>query len=757
MADWQHFVPDPGTPVSAPPQAPPPMQTDWSLFSPEAPAPGAAPAPFVTPPAPPGEIIHQGNGLDVSTSIPSYSVKRQDAPPGAAGNAIQDTNAMEGQALKARANMDAASPVLSEVRRRLEDFTQGGTLNTGDEVLSGANALAGPVKGQGGPGASYDLMQAIQRQDHEKSVKDHPLQTLATELLGGAMTGGGLMARGVTATAAPIVEAIASKLPAGGELGARILAGMIDGLGLGTVANAGAGDGMLDRAKRAVQGAPLAALLGGVSVPVGEALGGVGGVLGKWYQGLKDPEGRGRAVAFERMSQDKTNPNALAAGVERAAQEGQPQFQAVDAGGKNMVRAAGVAAGSPGEFSDEIQRALVSRQAGQGDRLKGFINDAGGIGQGQDAYATTEQLLARRKAAAGPAYERSYGNPAPQGPAWMDMLTRQSVQDAAQGVRKIAAEKQLPLTDMFTRVPNPNPQMRTVRTMDDMHRPTTSQVPVDPEIEVPTVRGWDNIKREQDTQIGQLYKTGDTTQAEAVKETRNQLRDSLGNEVPGYREALGKFSDDTSLIEALKRGEEMGKAPNLDAGSAEFRNGSPVEQEMSRRGLARQMQVPIDAAKASADKSAGLTSSISGQRADILATDPQARALFADRLGREVKMKGNANEMLGGSKTFEKTMESGSSQRIGSVLAALSTGQLGRSAGLIGDMIMRGAQGLGPQAASELGRILTTSDPAKLRGLQSLFEAAVQRANMPSAIPPMLRGTAAARTEPDPKDRRLAR
>lgn len=709
------------------------MAGPWERFSAQAAAPSAsgpwerfaAPAPseYVQPAPPPGEIIHGADRSYISDN-PAVSTARP-----ADGNERAMGATME--ALNVRADNDG---VASAAARVGAPYLQGYTLGGSDEILSavmaGANALQGGSLDDG-----YDIAQELQRQELDRMRTENPIASTALQVGGGVQSGVQLARNGVTLLGRMPYNGIRNLLP-------RMAAGGVEGGAYAGLSGFLGADGDVgDRTDQAIENLPMGIGLGAAAVPAVDILSAVMSPVMNAYRGLTDPIGRADDIVVTRMAADQQTPDDIAKAVEDAIAAGQTEFRAVDAAptGGNLQRAGAMAAKTPGEARPRIRDTLHGRQEGQATRIGGYIDDA--LGPGNSAYATEQSLIAGRKAAAGPLYDAAYANPPPAGQFYDDMLQRQSVREAMADAERTAAEQQVPVTDLFTDIPNPNPTTRQVpsNVLGPDGQPVMRTEVVDPTLRVPTVRGWDFIKKELDAKVNQLFASNDTTRATAVKETRNALREQLGNDVPEYGQALREYADDSTSLDALQAGRDLITAGNADEVTETIGGFAGGDRDLARVGAARELIGRVNKPDYSRDGTRVFSSPEMQSRLNTVIDDPLTRAIFDARIGRERDMVNTKNTLLGGSNTVENMVDGAELSNSGGALAALLNGQPLRALGLAGGQAMgaigRAASGMTEQTASRIADRIMTNDPAAIRSLADLFVEAQQRATAPRLAP----------------------
>jgi hypothetical protein len=636
-------------------------------------------------------------------------------------------------ALKLRGqNADSS---LDSALRAEAPLGQGYTLGAADELVSaivgGANALQGKNFKDG-----FDQSQEIQRQELARQREEHPIASVATEVAGGLSSGISLARNGVTAVGRMANNGVRNLVP-------RMLVGAGEGAAYGGVAGFAGADGDIgDRTDQAVSNLPAAAVLGAGAVPAVDLIGAIVGHGAGILRSFSNPAGRADDLLVQRMAQDRQTPEQLAAAVEAAQTAGQGEYRAVDAAGRNTQRLGAMAAKTPGPARDAIADTLSARQEGQAGRMRSHVTDA--LGQSDNAFQTEQQIIARRAENAGPLYDRAYANPPPHGQFYTDMLNRQSVREAIPALERTAAERQIPITDMFAEIPNPNPQTRQIPSgvLGPDGNPVMRTEVVDPTIRVPTARGWDFLKKELDARVNQLYTSQDTTAATAVRETRDALREQLANDVPGYREALDNYSDNSAALDAVQAGRDLVTAGNADEARAAYGALTDGQRDLANVGAARELTQKIDRADIGRDRTRIFNTPDMQHRMETLVEDPVMRALFRDRLGRERDMVTAGRTMTGGSNTVENIADGQALNDSGSALVALLSGHPIRAATMFGGRalngITRAATGMNEDVAQRVGQYLLSADPAQIRSLADLFTQTQQSASAPSIAPAVI-------------------
>lgn len=329
---------------------------------------------------------------------PEASQRRTIAPP---RNAIQDA---------------AAKPDIKSV------IMQGLTAGLSDEAVGAggvlANALIAPFsrKVDFDPSGAYRRTRDAERARIEATRKKSPWLSFSGELAGGLLTGGGATAN-VGKGLLPLVKQ-----------GAKV------GAASGAVSGFGYGDGTENSLVGAGLGAGLGAGIGAV-LPVASRL------TGKTVSGAKrfaSPQGGvGRSIVSKALEADNVSPRAAAAAIQDAEKRGVPLMLA-DLG-SNIRGLAGSLSRRPGQSRTIARNAVLGRQEGQGERIRGAITrDLGPI---VNPHEVSDQLVARARAAAAPLYDEAYKAAVVGTPELDAILSTPAGQQALGRARTIAANE----------------------------------------------------------------------------------------------------------------------------------------------------------------------------------------------------------------------------------------------------------------------------------------------------------------------------
>lgn len=589
-----------------------------------------------------------------------------------------------------------------------EAVANGATFGFEPNIKAGGKALAAKTydvitgaKNTPSMGEYYDRTLTAEQEARRKFREDKSKISIPSEIAGGFLTGAGLVKNGVNF----------AKLAGAKSFLPKMAANAVEGAAYGGLAGFGGGEGSFEnRVQGAKDNAPLGALLGAAVQPVANAVGGVTGVAKNWWDAFINPIKHGEDLLIRRIMQDNTTPQKIAEAVRDARSQGVEPYTAIDAAGQNTRKLGGLAARTPGEFREKAVNFADSRQYEQNNRVSKYVDDALGV-KGADAFATEEQLIASRKAEADPLYEEAFKNPAPTSQTYIDLLTRPSVKDKLAGLEKLAAEDNRPYSDLMTDNPAAQGEM------------------------IPTVRGWEALKRMLDDEVNSLYSSGKGYAGSVVKGTRDTVRSQLKEDFPAIKQASDIYSDKSSSLEAIKAGRDIVKARNADELTALIRKLSEDKKDMARIGAAREFGVAPSNNPLKSDSTAKFNTPNARQKIDLLAKNPEDATQFQHRLDLERNMTRANNELTTGARTSGDMLENNDIYA-GNALAALFSGNLGRASALMfgrgADFLRAGANGLNEKAATTVGDYLINPDPAKIEALADMFAKTQNAANLPS-------------------------
>lgn len=487
------------------------------------------------------------------------------------------------------------------------------------------------------PSEGYSYAKAREDRTMDKARQNTGKLGDATEMLGGAVTGGGLANSGVTAARFLAPEA---------GLIARTAASAADAGGIGAVSGFNEGNGIGERLTNAAKGFGTGALIGG-ALPIAGAV--VGGVTAPIFANIKariNPEGFAESQLARAVHESGQSPAQLGKTVEDANNAGQP-FTLADAMGTPGQRMLSTVTRAPGEGRTQATAFLNERQAGQGERVGNILDE--GLGAGGSARQTMDQLTAQARAESAPLYREALDKQ----PVWNDRM-QQFFDDPAiaSGLKEGVSVQRLE-------------SLATGRKFDPNDYAITHFDPAgDPKITgVPNMRTINLIKKGLDQKLEQ-YRDPTTGRMAFDEKGRalDQVRRSFLNEVDGlnptYGQARAAYAGPAQVREAVGVGAQAATRGRAVDNIARFDALNEPSKQGFRAGYADTRVGAIERAPQGTNAVRPLSSQKSQQELAALSLHqgpvaPGQVAPMQQRLAREQTMFDTRHQALGNSKTSE--------------------------------------------------------------------------------------------------------
>lgn len=438
--------------------------------------------------------------------------------------------------------------------------------------------------------------------------RDHPNYSTAGNLTGNVMGTAALVA------AAPAAMGASPGL----SMGQQMLRGGLSSAGIGGADVAARGGDMRDVATGAILSGGLGAAAAPVAAGVQATLKPLGGMFGL---GNKS---RAQEAIRDALTRSGKSADDVAMDITQAAADGQSSYALADALGNPGQRMLTGVVRSPGDKRAAIVDMLENRQAGQGRRIAGFLDDAFGSAEG----------TALQKEAADKATRRAAGN-----------VNYGAARDAAGAVDTSAA----------------------IQAIDDVIRPGVSRMTgvgaSDNGVYATMARARSYLtngkamvndfdrallaKQEMDAMIEQ----GGTVAA-LLKPARNALDDALAAASEPYSLARDTYRSQSKAIDAIDVGRNAAKRGRFEDTIPTFQAMGPAEQAGFRTGYADPLIEQTQGAAMGVNKARPLIN-------DAYAAEFPAFSLpgKGDQLGRRIARENTMFETrgaaLGGSKTAD--------------------------------------------------------------------------------------------------------
>lgn len=567
-------------------------------------------------------------------------------------------------------NSAAVSDLSNRTDAAFQGLHNGAFLGFGDNVQGGMNAALGanplnPSEYFGGMGERYAQGRDQYREQLAGKEAQFPAETTAGNLAGAMIPA---LATAPLATGKTMLGTIARSTGLGAVEGGAMGAGYSDGQ---------------DVTREAVRGAVLGGVLGAAAPgAVGVArlaknavmdpvTGGIDALLNRANVGKAN-----RAVGGALKSSGKTQQE-ISAMLAKAATEGQPEFRLMDAMGLPGQRQASGVARAGGDAGAEIADFLASRQAGQGERVGSFVDEAFAT-KGTTAAKTTEALTKARGDAANVAYDAARGNAAP-----VDVRGALGVIDnrigGMQGSGVVGDGIDSKLSGYRARLAGDGKGLGpgvTGAELSDFDR----------------VLG---VKQAVQDDIGAAVRAGRNNEARELGKLASELDAALEGSSDMYRTANDGFRSASKVIGAVDEGSMMAARGRAADTVPAFQAMNADMQGAARIGYGDRLLQQLEAnASPTANKAKPLIQSQKrAAEAEAMALQPE---LYTNRLGRENTMWETQNKALGGSRTADNLADQ-------SAVDGLASGALGavrNSRGLV-DMGANLLSALGPLAKGQ--------------------------------------------------------
>ncbi len=461
---------------------------------------------------------------------------------------------------------NASAPVGDNLQRSV---FQGLTFGLGDEFNAGVRATVQGLPGMRGAANwsdRYNEALGTERGRNQAYQQDSPVASTVGNVVGGVM-GPGLAIRGARAGSGWI-QSLARSAPVRGAVAG----------GTGAAAT-GFGDGQGGFSERLDNAASEGLVGAGAGAALGAGLniaGRVGGRIAD-VSGFRNPELAADRQVLRALERDGVSPADLSARVGAMPEHG----IIADAGGRNTVNLAAVAANTPGRAMEAADSVTQMRRAGAPDRMATAAEDGFGGGAGSDFRVATDQLRGERAANAAPHYDRAFRiqlTPDEYGrvqnfvedPIGQEAFRRGIRIAELEGLRPGGAGFD-PAAYGVTRGPQGDwvaapGQTPNMRLMDAVKR------------------GFDDIVEGfRDPTSGRLNLD---QYGRAVNGARAAYRNELAGMFPPYRRALEAYSGPSQSLDAANRGRRAFTS-DRDVTAAASDNLTPGDQDFFRLGAGR--------------------------------------------------------------------------------------------------------------------------------------------------------------------------
>jgi hypothetical protein len=523
---------------------------------------------------------------------------------------------------------------------------QGLGLGFGDEAIARVRA-----KMEGRP---YEEVVKEEREAYQRFQEKNPFTALGTELVSGIVPTVGMALIPGAGTPGAVMGAgrmgmAASKLS---QYMPRFMKGPMGkaaGTAAATGAVAGAGSAVEgERTGGATEGAVTGAILG-PTVAKGIQLGGKGitAVKNAIRPSPGAVEQRATNKVLEAMGRDEMDPAALRAkmladqklGVQSTILDAAPSLSTL---GEAVVTRPGPGRKILGTGLNE--RLEGGREAAASRALKD-------IGKGVDYTAQEDKLIGTLRSNANNLYDTAYAHGSVDDTRILKVLEDDTFKKAFKEAQAISSKEA-----RAAELRGEDPSRFKLNDIYDLDK-DGNMISVG---KIPDVRTLDYIKRGIDALIDKGYKGEGMGKAEAnaLKDLRKAYIGVIDQNVPEYAVARAKYAGDMEVLDALRLGRTDYLSPKmLPAEAKKLVDGmSEAERDALRAGVAQSLLTKVmDSPQQINAAQRIIGAPATRKRLEALFQDPNEYKVFEAALQRESELFRNAQDIVRGSRTANKT------------------------------------------------------------------------------------------------------
>lgn len=523
---------------------------------------------------------------------------------------------------------------------------QGLGLGFGDEAIARVRS-----KMEGRP---YEDVVREEREAYEKFQSKYPFVALGTELVSGAVPTIGMAMIPGAGTPGAVVGATrmgqaANRLRQ--SLPKFMTGNMGRAAGAGATTGAVAGAGSATEGKRtsgAVSGGTTGAVLG-PAVAKATQLGGQG--VSAVKNALRPSPGaveqRATNKVLEAMGRDEMDVQGLrdrmaadrAMGVDSTILDATPSLSTL---GEAVVT-------RPGPGRKVLGTALNERL--EGGREAAASRAVRDVGKGVDYVAQEDALVGKLRSNANTLYDRAYAHGSVDDTRLLKVLEDDTFKKAFKEAQAIA-NKEARAAELRGEDPS-RFKLQDIYDLDE----EGNMISVG---KIPDVRTLDYVKRGIDALIDKGYKGEGMSKAEAnaLKDLKRAYVEVIDQNVPEYAAARAKYAGDIEVLDALRLGRTDYLSPKtLPNEAKKLVDGmSDAERDALRAGVAQSLLTKVmDAPQQINAAQRIIGAPATRKRLEALFKDPNEYKVFEAALQRESELFRNAQDIVRGSRTANKT------------------------------------------------------------------------------------------------------
>lgn len=579
-----------------------------------------------------------------------------------------------------------ALPPNRSLGRDLEDLgrlvLQGMTFGAGDELMAAVHTPAEMYrKGTFNPAEGYSSAKEWEDNRLKQARENFGGLSMVPEALGSVGTGAGLAKAGLT-----LVKKGAGFIP-------RMLGMAGEGAIYGGATGFNEGGDLTDRAEKAAQGAGMGAVIGAAIPAVTGAVGTVASPILSNIRARINPQGVAASQVARAVDESGKPLADIAADVRQAAAEGQPMYTVADAigfPGQRLLRT-GVSSQGPGRA--EAVEFLEQRQAGQGRRVAGILNE--GFGNPPTAAQAEGAIVAQARAANAPLYNAAYQ--AGDRPIWSPTLERLSASPSVLSAAR-SAERKWADWQVIDGYGAMNPPIRVQN--GGILRTGGGGLET-----FPNIQYWDYVARDLAGKAQAARSAGNRQEAMRFGELERMIKTELDRLVPEFNAARASARGYFGQENAVEAGRVAATRGRTEDTIPAFRAMNPAEQQGFRAGYVDPLIAQVQGGAQGTNKARPFTSDAFKTESQAMA--PQVSGNQMNRaIEREQTMFGTRAEATGGSKTDMNLADQGSQK----VDVGLITSILGGDIAGIGQKVLARAtnvlNGYTPEVRERIVKLL---------------------------------------------------
>jgi hypothetical protein len=581
------------------------------------------------------------------------------------------------------------------------------SLGFADEIAAGLGTGFGML-------GDYDAELARQRGIDQSDTEKRFGYRLGGQLAGGVAGGVGLSNAGLS---------LATRAAQGGGGLTRVAAGSAaDGGIMGGLYGFGSGEGAEGRAMNAAAGSAGGTAAGIAAPYLFAGLQAAASPVVRPIMSRLRPEAYASRALSDGLNRAGMSVDDVTDTLARASVDDQGMFMVADALGNSGQRMLSAAARTPHNARQDIVEALVSRQAGQGQRVSSAIDDA--FGADATRRQSTDDLIRWASDASEPFYRKALAAKPVTSDRMKEFLADPIVRNGITKGLRIQRLEALAKGEKFD-------PYDYVTSFDEAGEPVIDKLHNMRTINV-IKKGLDDIlDAYRDPVTNRLRLDEEGRAIDAVRRSFLQEADALNAD---YGQARALYAGPASIRDDVNLGAAAAGRGRAADNIAEFGRKQPANQQGFRLGYADTLNQRIERSAQGVNNVRPLTSGKSRAELEAFALPSEVDRL-GRRLGREQTMFATTNAALGGSKTADNLADMAEAAKFDpSILANLLAGRPVAAAMDAVGGLLREAKGMSPGVTERIARALIATDADMARQVLSASRDVTSRDNVLRAL-----------------------